>query len=273
MSVRQRNNVEVLGDGPVTLVFSHGFGCDQNIWRRITPEFTERYRVVIYDLVGSGLSEPGAYDRVKYSRLNGYANDLLEIVEEFAPGPVIHVSHSVSAMTGLLAEIAAPGRFLAQVMIGPSPCYIDDGEYVGGFSRDAITALLDSLDNNYLGWSNSMAPTVMGAPGQPALAMELANSFCRTDPDIAKHFARVTFLGDYRAMLPCSACPTLILQCSDDLIVPLAIGHYMHSTMPNSTLRIIDNVGHYPHLSSPMPIITALGDFLLEVTSPVRVNA
>lgn len=273
MSVRQRNNVQVLGDGPQTLVFSHGFGCDQNIWRLITSEFTSHYRVVLFDLVGTGLSDLSAYDRSKYSRLDGYASDLLEILEEVASGPVVHIGHSVSAMIGLLAERAAPSQFLAQVMIGPSPCYIDDGDYVGGFSRADIDALLEALEGNYLGWSSNMAPTVMGSPGQPALSIELTNSFCRTDPAIAKQFARVIFTSDYRSLLPAHASPTLVLQCSEDLIVPVTVGRYLCSLMPNARLQIIDNVGHFPHLSSPVQIISAISTFLLGIAQPVDISA
>jgi sigma-B regulation protein RsbQ len=262
MDIQKRNNVRVSGDGPVTLVFAHGFGCDQNMWRLMAPAFAQRFRVLTFDLVGSGSSDLQAYDRQKYDSLHGYASDLLEIVDQFAPGPVVFVGHSVSAMIGLLATIAAPERFMAQVMIGPSPCYINDDDYTGGFTRGDIDELLTAVESNYLGWSSAMAPAIMGAPDQPDLGAELTNSFCRTDPDIAKHFARVTFLSDHRADLPKSSVPALILQCSDDLIAPVCVGEYMHRLLPVSTLSIIDNVGHCPHLSSPSASSAAMDSFL-----------
>lgn len=244
------------------MIFAHGFGCDQNMWRLLGPEYERRYRVVIYDLVGAGRSDLTAYDRTKYSTLQGHADDVLEILGEVGPEPAIFVGHSVSAMIGMLANIKAPGRFRAQVMIGPSPCYINDGNYVGGFTRADIEGLLETLEHNYLGWSSTMAPAIMGAPAQPELSVELTNSFCRTDPDIAKHFARVTFLSDHRADLPKLAAPTLIVQCNDDVIAPVAVGEYMHRTLPHSTLSIIDNIGHCPHLSAPSACVSAIDAFL-----------
>jgi sigma-B regulation protein RsbQ len=244
------------------MVFSHGFGCDQSMWRFLAPVFAKRYRTVLYDLVGSGLSDLAAYDWEKYNALKGYADDVLEIIDEFAEGPVIFVGHSVSAMIGMLADIAAPERFAAHIMIGPSPCYINDTGYFGGFSRSDIESLLETLESNYLGWSSTMAPAIMGAPGQPELGTELTNSFCRTDPEIAKQFARVTFTSDNRADLAKLQTDTLILQCSDDLIAPVQVGEYMHRTLPNSVLQVIDNVGHCPHLSEPDASINAMNAFL-----------
>jgi sigma-B regulation protein RsbQ len=262
MNLQKRHNVSVAGSGPLTLVFAHGFGCDQNMWRFVAPAFARRYRTLAYDLVGSGLSDLTAYDRDKYCNLQGHADDALEIISEFTDGPVVFVGHSVSAMIGLLAGIKAPERVAAQVMLGPSPCYINDGDYVGGFSRADIDSLLETLEGNYLGWSSTMAPAIMGAPGQPELADELTNSFCRTDPEIAAHFARVTFLSDNRADVGRLAAPTLILQCSDDIIAPVQVGEYLQRTLPNGTLRIIDNVGHCPHLSEPEASVQAINEFL-----------
>ncbi|WP_145138284.1 alpha/beta fold hydrolase [Pseudomonas duriflava] len=262
MSIQKRNNVNVIGDGPATMIFSHGFGCDQTMWRFLAPTFAKRYRTVLYDLVGSGSSDISAYDPVKYDTLKGYADDLREIVNEFAVGPVIFVGHSVSAMIGVLADIDPPSHFAAHIMIGPSPCYINDADYVGGFTRSDIESLLETLESNYLGWSSTMAPAIMGAPGQPELSTELTNSFCRTDPDIAKQFARVTFMSDNRADLAKLKTASLILQCSDDLIAPIQVGEYMSRTLPNSTLKIIDNVGHCPHLSEPDASIEAMNAFL-----------
>jgi sigma-B regulation protein RsbQ len=187
---------------------------------------------------------------------------VLEIVERSATGPVTFVGHSVSAMIGMLADLAAPGRFAAQIMVGPSPCYINQGDYVGGFERSDIDSLLETLESNYLGWSSSMAPAIMGTPGQPELGVELTNSFCRTDPDIAKHFARVTFTSDNRAELSRLQTPTLILQCTDDLIAPQVVGEYMARTIPNATLKLIENTGHCPHLSAPSASRDAVEEFL-----------
>ncbi|HEY5921239.1 MAG TPA: alpha/beta hydrolase [Kofleriaceae bacterium] len=262
MSLKQRNNVNVFGRGSSTMFFAHGFGCDQNMWRLLVPAFEERYRIVLFDLVGSGGSDLSAYDRTKYSSLQGYADDVLELVAEFAHGKSVFVGHSVSAMIGMLANIKAPDRFAAQIMVGPSPCYINEGDYVGGFSRGDIDGLLDTLDSNYLGWSSNMAPAIMGAPDQPVLAEELTNSFCRTDPEIAKQFAHVTFLSDYRAELAKLDVPTLILQCHDDLIAPVAVGEYMHRMLPRSTLSLIQNIGHCPHLSAPSASAAAMNEFL-----------
>ena len=265
MSTARRNNVHVAGSGPATLVFAHGFGCDQNMWRKLAPAYADRYRTVLFDLVGSGGSDLSAYDRARYATLHGYADDAVEIVEEFAQGPVVFVGHSVSAMIGLLANLQAPDRFAAQVMVGPSPCYINDGDYVGGFERKDIEALLETMGANYLGWSSNMAPAIMGAPEQPDLAEELTNSFCRTDPEIAEHFARVTFLSDHRAELPKLQAPTLVLQCSDDLIAPRCVGEYLREKIPNCTLRLIENVGHCPHLSAPSASASAIEQFIAEL--------
>jgi sigma-B regulation protein RsbQ len=262
MSTQKRNNVTASGGGPATLVFAHGFGCDKNMWRKVAPHYAGRYRTVLFDLVGCGGSDLAAYDRNKYDTLQGYADDALEIIEEFAQGPVIFVGHSVSSMIGLLANLKAPERFAAQVMIGPSPCYINDGDYVGGFDRKDIDGLLETLESNYLGWSSNMAPAIMGAPEQPELAEELTNSFCRTDPQIAEHFARVTFLSDNRADLPRLKTPTLILQCSDDIIAPMAVGEYMQRTLPDATMVVVKNFGHCPHLSAPHASIDAIDTFL-----------
>lgn len=251
MSVQQRNNVQVSGSGPVTMIFAHGFGCDLNMWRCFAPSFADRYRTILFDLVGGGHSDLSAYDPGKYASLSGYAADVLEIIDEFADEPVIYVGHSVSAMIGMLAAIERPDRFAANVMIGPSPSFIDDGDYVGGFTRTDIDELLEALESNYLGWSSTMAPAIMGAPEQPDLAQELTNSFCRTDPEIAKHFARVTFFADHRQDLARVTTPTLIVQSNDDLLAPLAVGDYMHRKIACSTLSIVENVGHCPHLSAP----------------------
>jgi len=262
MSLRHRNNVKVEGNGPATLILSHGFGCDQTMWSYLYRHFTDRFRVVMYDLVGAGQSDLDAYDTGKYGSLAGYAQDLSEIIDEYAIGPVILVSHSVSSMISALADRLMPGRIAAHVMVGPSPCYIDSGDYVGGFKLEAIHSLLDTLDSNYLGWSSTMAPVIMGAPGQPALSEELTNSFCRTEPEIAKQFARVTFMSDNRADIAGLTTPTLILQSTEDLIAPVGVGEYLHNALPGSTLCIVPNVGHCPHMSAPSACSEAMDVFL-----------
>jgi len=262
MSTRDRHNVNVSGTGPATMVFAHGFGCDQNMWRLMAPSYEARYRTLRYDLAGSGQSDLATYDRARYDTLHGHADDLVAVLREFAEEPVVFVGHSVSAMIGLLAGVKAPELFRAHIMLGPSPCYIDDGDYVGGFSRDDIESLLETMEGNYLGWSSSMAPAIMGAPGQPELADELTNSFCRTDPDIASHFARVTFLSDNRADLPRLQAPALNLQCRDDLLPPRPGRRDLARTLPQATLRVIENVGHCPHLSAPSASMQAMDEFL-----------
>ncbi|MEJ8840625.1 alpha/beta fold hydrolase [Ramlibacter sp. AN1133] len=244
------------------MVFVHGFGCDQNMWRLLAPHFADTHTCILLDLVGSGRSDLSAYDRRKYDTLNGHASDLCEVLAAVTDAPAICVGHSVSAMIGMLANLQSPGQFRAQVMVGPSPCYINDGDYVGGFTRADIESLLQTMEANYLGWSSNMAPAIMGAPEQPELATELTNSFCRTDPEIAKHFARVTFLSDFRAELRKLQAPTLILQCSDDIIAPRSVGAYMCEHIPNCTLRVIENVGHCPHLSAPSASAAAMEQFI-----------
>ena len=269
MTIQARNNVRVSGKGGATMVFSHGFGCDQAMWRLMRPAFEERFRIISYDLVGSGGSDLSAYDRTRYDTLHGYADDLLQILDEFATGPVITVGHSVSSMIGMLATIKAPERFVAQVMVAPSACYINDhgAGYLGGFDRADIDELLETMEANFMGWSSSLAPAIMGAPAQPALREELTDSFCRNDPDIAKHFARVTFLSDHREDVPQSTVPALILQCSEDLIAPLSAGDFLHRQLPRSQLHVIDNIGHCPHLSAPTASSRAMDAFLATTLS------
>jgi sigma-B regulation protein RsbQ len=244
------------------MMFAHGFGCDQNMWRLVVPAFEESHRVVLFDHVGAGQSDASAYDRQKYGTLDGYAADVLEICRELQLTDVVFVGHSVSAMMGVLAAKQEPGRFKALVLVGPSPRYINDADYVGGFSRQDIEGLLESLDSNYLGWSSSMAPAIMGNADRPELGEELTNSFCRTDPSIAAHFARVTFFSDNRQDLRHVTIPTLILQCSEDVIAPYAVGDYVHRQMPSSQLVIMKATGHCPNLSAPDETVAAIKAFL-----------
>ena len=244
------------------MLFAHGFGCDQNMWRFVTPSFEQCHRVVLFDHVGAGKSDAAAYDRKKYATLDGYATDVLEICRRLQLSDVIFVGHSVSAMIGVLAAKREPQRFKALVLVGPSPRYIDDTDYIGGFSRQDIEGLLNALDSNYLGWSSSMAPSIMGNADRPELGEELTNSFCRTDPEIASHFARVTFFSDNRQDLEFVKAPVLILQCSDDVIAPYAVGEYLHRHMPGSQLVLMRATGHCPNLSAPDETVAAIKAFL-----------
>jgi sigma-B regulation protein RsbQ len=263
VSVIMRNRVRVSGaSSGRPVVFAHGFGCDQAMWRHMAPDFERDHRVVLFDHVGSGGSDLSAYDPVKYGSLRGYAADVVEICRELELGDVVLVGHSVSAMIGVLAVREAPELFGALVMVGPNPRYVDDGDYTGGFSRADITGLLDSLDSNHLGWSAAMAPVIMGNQEHPELAQELTNSFCRTDPDIARQFARVTFLSDNRADLPGVAVPTLVLQCSEDAIAPEVVGRYVHEHVPGSRFTQLAATGHCPHLSAPEETVAAIRAWL-----------
>ena len=262
-SVVERNCVSV---GGVTsgrpMLFSHGFGCDQAMWRFVAPDFAVDHKVVLFDHVGSGNSDLSAYDPEKYGSLGGYASDVVEICRELGLTDVVFVGHSVSAMIGVLALQQASDVFGALVMVGPNPRYVDDGDYIGGFSRNDIVGLLDALDSNHLGWSTQMAPVIMGNPDKPELTEELTNSFCRTDPDIARQFARVTFLSDNRADLPGVTVPTLVLQCSQDVIAPDVVGEYVHREIPGSVLTHLEATGHVPHLSAPEETTAAIRAFL-----------
>jgi sigma-B regulation protein RsbQ len=260
--VLRRNNVNVTGRGAPPLLFAHGFGCDQHMWRLVAPAFEASHRVVLFDHVGAGQSDASAYDRKKYGTLDGYATDVLEICHQLELTDVVFVGHSVSAMIGVIAAKREPARFKALVLVGPSPRYINDADYVGGFSREDIDGLLMALDSNYLGWSSQMAPVIMGNPDRPPLGQELTNSFCRTDPEIAAHFARVTFLSDNRQDLASIRTPALVLQCSEDVIAPYAVGEYIHRHMPASQLVVMQATGHCPNLSAPEETIGAMKAFL-----------
>ena len=244
------------------MMFAHGFGCDQNMWRLVAPAFAGTHRIVLFDHVGAGHSDTAAYDFGKYASLDGYVDDVLEICAELDLTDVVFVGHSVSAMVGVLAAVRAPDRFGALVLVGPSPRYIDDEGYRGGFTRDDIEELLGSLDSNFLGWSSAMAPAIMGNADRPELGEELTASFCRTDPDIAARFARVTFMSDNRADLAGVDVPTLVLQCSDDVIAPPEVGAYVHHAIPGSRFVQLSAVGHCPNLSAPQETVDAIRAFV-----------
>ncbi|MFC6016427.1 alpha/beta fold hydrolase [Plantactinospora solaniradicis] len=262
MDVRRRSNVAFAGrdNGPV-LMLSHGFGCDQNMWRRVVPELGEQFRLLLFDHVGSGKSDLSAWNADRYASLDGYADDVLQICHQFDLRRVVFVGHSVSAMIGVLAANREPDLFAALVLLTPSPCYIDDVGYRGGFSHDDIAELLESLDSNYLGWSAAMAPVIMGNPDRPELGQELTNSFCRTDPVIARAFARTTFLSDNRDDLAKVSVPTLVLQCANDAIAPAEVGEFVHAQIAGSQLVTLNATGHCPQLSAPDATAAAIASF------------
>ena len=262
MSVLIRNNVIENGKGSRAMVFAHGFGCDQNMWRFVAPAFEGDFRTILFDHVGAGRSDLRAYDPEKYASLHGYADDIVEIGRELGLKNAVFVGHSVSAVIGALASIKAPDLFECLIMVGPSPRYIDDGDYRGGFSAHEIDELLASLDDNHMGWSAAMAPAIMGNPDRPELGEELTNSFCRTDPEIAKQFARVTFTSDNRVDFPKVTARTLILQCKDDIIASEQVGEYVHQHVTGSELVILDATGHCPNLSAPREVIVAIRAFV-----------
>jgi sigma-B regulation protein RsbQ len=262
MAAVKRNNVQVTGRGQRAIIFAHGFGCDQNMWRLVAPAFADRFKVVLFDHVGAGASDLSAYSREKYSSLQGYADDVIDMIRELGLRDTVFVGHSVSAMIGVLAAKMAPELIERLVLVGPSPRYINDGEYIGGFAQEQIEELLEFLDSNHMGWSAAMAPTIMGNADRPELGEELENSFCRTDPAIARHFARVTFTSDNRADLAGLTTPSLILQCSDDVIAPLEVGDYLHRRLPRSTLVRMRATGHCPNLSAPQETIDAIEAFV-----------
>lgn len=269
MDVFKRFNVKVFGEGEQYMLFAHGFGCDQHMWRYITPAFEKQYKLVLFDYLGHGKSDSAAYQPERYSSLQGYADDVLSICKALSIEDAIFVGHSVSSMIGALAAIKQPEVFDKLIMIGPSPCYINKDEYHGGFSSEDIESLLNSLESNYLGWSSAMAPVIMGNPDRPQLGEELENSFCRTKPEIARQFAQVTFLSDNRVDLAKLSVPTLVIQCSEDVIAPLEVGHYVANQVKNSTILIIEATGHCPHLSEPDETIAAIKDFLILEGEPV----
>jgi len=258
-----RNNVKVSGRGTRPMLFAHGFGCDQNMWRYITPAFEEQFKIITFDYVGAGKSDITAYNSEKYSDLTGYAQDILDICHELNIKDVVLVAHSVSGMIGLIAANKEPSLFSRLVLVGPSPCYINDGkDYIGGFERKDIQELLDTMDKNYIGWANFLGPAIMKNLDRPELAAELTESFCSTDPKIARQFAEVTFFSDNRRDLSYLRVPSLILQCSDDLIAPLSVGDYLHSHLPNSVLKVMKATGHCPHLSAPRETIELILQYL-----------
>jgi sigma-B regulation protein RsbQ len=265
VDVLRRNNVTLTGraDGP-PMIFAHGFGCDQAMWRHVAPAFADTHRIVLFDHVGAGASDLTAFDRTRYARLEGYATDVLEILDRLALPAAVFVGHSVSAVIGVLAAVERPELFDRLVLVCPSPRYVDDVGYRGGFTREEVDELLDTMEGNYLGWSATIAPVIMGVPDRAELGQELTSSFCRTDPTIARHFARTTFLSDNRADLERVRTPSLVLQCRKDVIAPLEVGEYVHAHLADSELVLLDATGHCPNLSAPDQVVEAMRRYLSE---------
>jgi sigma-B regulation protein RsbQ len=262
-SILWRNNVKTFGRGTQPMLFAHGFGCDQNMWRFVTPAFEDDYRIVLFDYVGSGKSDLRAYDPDRYSTLEGYAQDVLDVCHTLDLHDVILVGHSVSSMIGVLAANREPERFARLVLVGPSPRYINDPPaYVGGFERADIEGLLETMEKNYIGWANFLAPAIMKNPDRPELADELEASFCSTDPVIARRFAEATFFADNRADLAGVRVPSLIMQCSEDMIAPLDVGEYLSQAIPGSALKILKATGHCPHMSHSEETIEVIREYL-----------
>ncbi|GAB3832410.1 alpha/beta fold hydrolase [Hymenobacter jeollabukensis] len=262
MSVLKRNNVHVAGRGQQTLLFVNGFGCDQTIWRYILPALAEQYRLVLFDHVGAGLSDAKAYDPTKYASLQGYAQDVLDVCAELALTDVTLVGHSVGAMIGALAAIQEPARFQRLLLLCPSPCYLNEADYHGGFDRVDIDNMLSFMERDFVEWADTFAPLIMGNPDRPTLSAELIHSFCQNDPVIAKQFARVTFLSDNRSDLARLHTPCLLVQCAEDLIAPLEVGDYLHTVLPDSKLVTLPVSGHCPHVSAPRETLAAMEAYM-----------
>lgn len=261
-TVLRRLNAHTRGAGTRTMMFAHGFGCDQNMWRFVAPAFEDGFRTVLFDYVGAGGSDLSAFDPDRYASIDGYADDVIELARALGVMGGVFVGHSVSAMIGLVAARRAPELFSTLILVGPSPCYIDEADYTGGFTRDQITELLEFLDSNHLGWSEAMAPVIMGNADRPELGDELTASFCRTDPEIAKRFARVTFMSDSRSDLGPIDAEVLILQSRDDVIAPQVVGEYVHNAIPGSEFVVLDSTGYCPNLSAPEATIVAIKAFV-----------
>jgi sigma-B regulation protein RsbQ len=261
-NVLKRNNVVVTGRGTQPMLFAHGFGCDQHMWRFVAPAFEDDYKVVLFDYVGSGGSDPAAYDPKRYSSLEGYAQDVLDVIHALDLRDVVFVGHSVSSMIGILAANREPDRFARLILIGPSPRYINDPPYVGGFERKDIDGLFDMMDRNFIGWANFLAPAIMKNLERPELGEELVESFCSTDPVIARRFAEATFYADNRRDLAAVSVPSLILQCTDDMVAPLPVGQYLDERLPQSTMRVMNATGHCPHMSHPEETIALIAEYL-----------
>ena len=262
IEIIKRNNVNIIGSGEKIILFAHGFGCSQAAWKRITPSFAKEYKLILFDYVGAGKSDISAYNKTRYSTLDGYAKDILEICDSLQINDAIFVGHSVSAIIGALASIQAPSVFSKLIFIGPSACYLNDDLYKGGFEQEEIDALLEIMDDDFINWAKIMSPQIMGNPEKPELAAEMENNFCTTDQEILKDFARVTFLSDNRKDLPHIPVESLTLQCTDDMVAPSDAGKYIYENAPNNTMVVLEATGHCPHMSAPEETVSVIKNYL-----------
>ncbi|WP_046226410.1 alpha/beta fold hydrolase [Paenibacillus dauci] len=272
-TILSRNNVRVTGKGSQPIVFAHGFGCDQSMWRFVAPAFEQNYKIILFDHIGSGKSDLQAYDADHHNRLTGYAKDMLQICDELQLESPIFIGHSVSGMIGLLASLSRPGYFKNLILIAPSPRYINDlPDYIGGFEQKDIEELLSLMQQNHLGWASFLAPIAMGNPDQPELTAELHESFCLSDPVIIQQFAEITFMSDYRSELRHVTAPSLILQCDQDYIAPLEVGAYMHQQIPHSIFQLMEATGHCPHMSHPDETISLIEEYLTQSVTGMEMS-
>lgn len=274
VDILRRNNVKVFGGGDRAMVFAHGFGCDQNMWRFVTQGFERDYQIILFDYVGSGKSDLAAYSADRYGDLKGYAQDVLDICGTLELKDVIFVGHSVSSIIGMLASIQEPERFSHLILVGPSPRYINDPpNYRGGFERHEIEGIFEMMDKNYVGWAHFFAPAIMQNAERPELSRELEESFCSTDPILARRFAEVTFLSDNRKDLASVHTPSLIMQCSEDIIAPTEVGYYLQQSLRRSTLRLMKATGHCPQLSHPDETFRIIEEYLAAHQTRSRFSA
>jgi sigma-B regulation protein RsbQ len=262
MDILTRNNVNISGKGTQPMLFAHGFGCDQTMWGHITPAFEEHYKIILFDYVGCGKSDKSCYDPADYSSLDGYAQDIIDICHALSLRDIIFVGHSVSGMIGMLAAKLEPHRFSRIIMLGPSACYINDPHYKGGLEREMVDGILATIDAGTHDWAYNLAPVIMGNPDRPELAAELSTLFCELDPKVASQFARATFLSDNRPQLAALKVPTLIMQCSEDIVAPEAAGSFIHRSIPGSTMVKLQATGHVPQVSAPMETISVMKGYL-----------
>jgi len=263
-NIIKRNNVTIIGDGEKTIILAHGFGCDQNMWERLIPYFKEDYRLVLFDYVGSGQSELAAFDVQRYSSINGYAQDIIEVCEAVNISGAIFIGHSVSCSAGIVAANLHPEYFSHLILIGPSPCFLNiPPDYLGGFENKDLEELLELMDQNYLGWANYLAPVVAGSSGEGQIAGELSESFCSTDPVVAKTFARTTFFADNRNDFKNNTIPCLLLQHKKDTLAPLNVGEYLNLNTAKSTYLVLNVDGHCAHMSHPALVSDAVREYLL----------
>ncbi|WP_281387357.1 alpha/beta fold hydrolase [Arenibacter arenosicollis] len=262
MDVLKRNNVNIIGKGSQVIMFAHGFGCDQVMWRYITPAFEEDYKLVLFDYVGCGKSDIGQYNEDRYGSLHGYAQDVLEICNTLSLENVILVGHSVSSMIGMLASIQQPELFRSLILVCPSPCYINKPGYTGGFEEKDLLELMEVMENNYVGWASFLAPVVMKNTERPELVQELGESFCSMDKEITGNFAKVTFFSDNRKDLPKVKVPSLILQCTEDDIASDKVGAYVQDNLRHSEIYHMKATGHCPHMSDPEETIKYIKQYL-----------